>query len=388
MDNNLKIQLKEAKKLYDSKKYDESLILYEELFSENPDEFKRNDLISYSWAIYQSCVKKFSDEDELFDAVEFITELIPQEDLNYRRTCPYTFSVFFILDYLYDKKEYYNMSEWFDKLNPELLDSKRNNYKGRYSRSRKEKYFDYVTKAHLECAEWELCIEVAKKALSSLKVFTNNSDVWYNWRIAKALRELNKNEEALIYLNEVAKIKDDWFVFSEFAQNYYILNDNENTLKYISKAILAKGSLNMKVNLFCLAYKLLEKENEEIAYRHAELCYLLKLESNAQIPDELEDLMIDEETLNKKELIRQINDYWNAFKFQNQELQYGTVTKFVEERNFGFIIGDDNQSIFFHKSEFKGDEIYVGQLVSFYTEESFDKSKNEKSLKAVNIRGE
>lgn len=48
MDNNLKIQLKEAKKLYDSKKYDESLILYEELFSENPDEFKRNDLISYS----------------------------------------------------------------------------------------------------------------------------------------------------------------------------------------------------------------------------------------------------------------------------------------------------------------------------------------------------
>ena len=58
--------IKYAKKLYDSKKYDESLELYEELFNQNPNMFNRNDLISYCWAIYQVHIKNSQDEDELF----------------------------------------------------------------------------------------------------------------------------------------------------------------------------------------------------------------------------------------------------------------------------------------------------------------------------------
>lgn len=385
MENNLNIQLNEAKKLYSSKKYAESLNIYEELFSNYSDEFKLNDLISYCWAVYQVHVKNFKNEDELFEAADLITELIPQADLNSTNTCPYTFAVMEVLKYLDSENQYYNMDHWFDKIEPKLLDENKNNSN---FRSRKERFYEIASKAYLACAEWDLCIEVSDEALDSIKSFTNYGDIWHKWRIAKALRELDQNVEALEYLNEVAKVKDDWFIFKEFAENYYILNDSENAIKYLCQAILAKGPAKMKVNLYCFAFKLLEDSNEEIAYRHAELCYLLKTESNAQIPDELEDLMIEEETLNKKELIRQINSYWNDFKFQNQELQYGTITKFVEDRNFGFIQNENNESIFFHKSEFRGDNIYVGQLVSFYTEESFDRSKNEKSLKAVNIRGE
>lgn len=388
MNRDINIKLKETRKLYDSKKYVESLNSYEELFNDYSEQFKRSDLISYCWAIYQTRVKNFSDENELFEAVELITTLVPQADLNYKRTCPYTFSVFALLDYLFEEKNYFDMSCWIDKLNPDLLNSKRGTYNGRYTRSRKEKYFDYATKAYLECGEWESCIEAAKNALDSMKVFTNGSDAWYNWRIAKSLRELDKNAEAIAYLEEVAKVKNDWFIYREFAENYHILNDNDNALKYISKAILAKGSINMKVNLFCLAFRLLKNTNDEMALSHAELCYLLKCESNTQIPEELEELMIDEESLDKNSLITQINEYWSNFQFQSQDLQYGTVTKFVEERNFGFIVNDDNESIFFHGSDFRGEDIYVGQLVSFYTEENFDKSKNRKSLKAVNIRGE
>ncbi len=381
-------QLKQEKKLYDSSKYEESLDLYEQLFNENPDDFNIGDLISYCWAIYQCQVKNFTDENELFEATELITELIPQADLNYSNTCPYTFSVMKVLDLLYGKKEYYNMSYWLDKLNPVLLDETRNNYKGRLYRSKKEKYYDYSSKSELECAEWNSCIEICNEALDSLNEFTNNSDTWYRWRIAKSLKELNKNAEALEYLNDVLEVKKDWFVFKEFAENYHILNENEKALNYICEAILTSDPVNIKVNLYCLAYEILDELNQEIAFRHVELCYLLKVESGAQIPDELEDLMIDEDELDKNQLIEEINNYWSDFKFKNREQEYGTVKKYFEDKNFGFIINNKDESIFFHKNEFKGDNVYVGQLVSFYTEKSFDKSKNEESLKAVCIRGE
>ena len=381
-------QLKQAKKLYDSSKYEESLDLYEQLFNENPDDFNIGDLISYCWAIYQCQVKNFTDENELFEATELITELIPQADLNYSNTYPYTFSVMKVLDLLYGKNEYYNMSYWLDKLNPVLLDETRNNYKGRLYRSKKEKYYDYSAKSELECAEWNSCIEICNEALDSLNEFTNNSDTWYRWRIAKSLKELNKNAEALEYLNDVLEVKKDWFVFKEFAENYHILNENEKALNYICEAILTSDPVNIKVNLYCLAYEILDELNQEIAFRHVELCYLLKVESSAQIPDELEDLMIDEDELDKNQLIEEINNYWSDFKFKNREQEYGTVKKYFKDRNFGFIINNKDESIFFHKNEFKGDNVYVGQLVSFYTEKSFDKSKNEESLKAVCIRGE
>ena len=388
MKNDIKIQLRQAKKLYDSKKYEESLNLYEQLFNKNENDFTKRDLISYCWAIYQCHVKNFADENEIFEAVELITNLIPQSDLNHVNTCPYTFSVMKILDLLYEKNEYYNISYWSDKINPDLLDGKRNNYTGRVFRSMKEKYYDYVSKSHLECAEWELCIDICNEALNSLDEFTNNSDTWYRWRIAKSLKELHRNDEALEYLNEVLKVKKDWFVYREFAENYHILNEDEKALEYICGAILTNDPVNIKVNLYCLAYEILDELNQDIAFRHVELCYLLKIESGAQIPDELEDLMIDENEIDKNQLIDEINSYWADFKFKNQTLKYGTVTKYFEDKNFGFITDDNNESIFFHKNEFKGDNLYVGQLVSFYTEKSFDKSKNEESLKAVCIRGE
>ena len=296
-------QFKQAKKLYDSYKYEESLDLYEQLFNENPDDFNRRDLISYCWATYQCRVKNFSDENELFEAAELITELISQADLNYSNTCPYTFSVMRVLDFLYAKKEYYNMSYWLDKLNPILLDETRSNYKGRLYRSKKEKYYDYASKSELECAEWNRCIEICNEALNSLNEFTNNSDTWYRWRIAKSLKELNKNVQALKYLKEVIKVKNDWFVFKEFAENYHILNEDEKALDYVCNAILTNDPVNIKVNLYYLAYEILDALNLDIAFKHVELCYLLKLERGAQIPEEIEDLMIDEDDFDKNQLI-------------------------------------------------------------------------------------
>ena len=92
--------------------------------------------------------------------------------------------------------------------------------------------------------------------------------------------------------------------------------------------------------------------------------------------------------LNKKDLEREIKQYWSEYKFKDQQLQYGTITKIFEHGKSGFITSDDNESLYFNVYEFKGDNLDVGQYVSFFTEKSFDKSKNKESLKAVNIRSE
>ena len=381
--------LMEASKLYRAGKYEEALEIFEKNYSESPEAFRRVDITAYCWAIYQVHIKNSDDENELFEYVQFITDITSQADLNRYKTCPYTFSVFKVLKLLHNQNDSFNLIYWLEKINPDLLDQKRNTSNGRTFRSRKEEYFDYATKAYLDYEDFETCIEVSKKALSSIFKFTNNSDTWYRWRIAKSLRQLGQPEEALKYLNEVVKVKTEWYIYKEFADNYFMLDDNEKALNCISRAVLTNDPINMKVNLFALIYDILKDSESDIALRHAELYYLIKLDTgSSNISEEIEELEIDDTMLDKNQLISQIRAYWTDFKFKDQDLQYGTVTRFFDDKNYGFIRTDDDESIFFHRREFKGDDMHVGQLVSFYTEKSFDKVKGEESLIAVNVKAE
>lgn len=379
-------ELNEAKKLYQAKKYDEALTIYEKRYNESPEDLNRWDKIFYSWSLYQLYIKQADDEDKMFESAELVTELINQDDLNERPVCAYTLTVFKILDQLYSENDYYDLLAWLDKINPELLDEKRFETDERVYRSKKEKYYDYATKAYFEVEDYEKCIETSKEALEVLENFTNSSDVWYNWRIAKSYKELLKNREALEYLKEVVKVKKDWFVQKEMAENYHVLGENEKAEDYICEAVLTNDPVTIKVNLYYLAYNVLKQINPELALRHAELFYAIKLENDSQIPDDIEELMIDDD-LDKNALESEIRQYWQQHKFKNQELQHGTVTRIFEHGRSGFITSDNDESIYFNVSEYNGDDLKVGDYVSFYTEKSFDKSKNRESTRAVNISG-
>ena len=388
MTKEIRKNLSQAKKLYQSEKFKEALDIYEECYLENPEVFTRWNKIFYSWSLYRIYIKDPEDEDKLFESAKVVTELVKQEDLNKNDTCPYTFSVFKVLDYLYSDGDYSNLIYWLDKINPELLDEKQFKSNDRVYRSRKEKYYDYSSKAYFECEEYEKCIGISKEALNTLSVFTNSGDVWYRWRIAKSLKELLENRKALTYLEEVVKVKKDWFVQKEIAENYYILDEDEKALDYICEAVLSNDPINIKVNLYYLAYKILKENNPDLALKHAELFLAIKLDNESQIPDDIEELLIDEDSLDKKELENEIRQYWLEYKFKDQQLQYGTITKIFEHGRSGFITSDDSTSYYFNVSDFKGDNIDVGQYVSFFTEKSFDKSKNKESLRAVNIKNE
>ena len=123
--------------------------------------------------------------------------------------------------------------------------------------------------------------EISKDALINLTSFTNDNETWFKWRIAKSLRQLNQHQEALNYLKEVFKVRRDWYVKKEFAENYIALGNMDKSLKYIGEAVLTNDPSSKKVNVYYLIYQILNESQPDIAFKHVELYYLLKSEKYA-----------------------------------------------------------------------------------------------------------
>ena len=370
------------------KNYTKSLELFERLYNENPESFSYRDKVNYAWMIIKVRIENSQDKDEFFRSVEYITNLLPQANLNVNSSCPYTASVFKVLIKFKKDKNYIDMIPWLEKLDPELLDEKPHRSYGRQQKTRKELYYFFASKAYLDDFQFERCIEVSQTALDTLAKFNDDSDSWFHWRIAKSLNQLNRLQEALPHYLQVIKVKHDWYMYRDIAEIYCILGKPYDALDYLCPAVLAKGSYATKMGLYYLCYKVLKTFNMEMALKHAQFYSLLLDEKGYSAPYEIEQLNIDAAKFDKNELGMEITRLWTQYKYKDQKRQHGTVIKFLEDKNFGFIRSDDGKEIFFHRNEFKGYRIFVGQNVSFFTEENFDKSKNRKSLKAVIVRSE
>ena len=296
--------------------------------------------------------KRANELDDFYGSAEFITQLVPQKDMNVSKNCVYTTAVFSVLNQLNDDNDYFSMICWLDKINPELLDEKPFRRYGRINKSKREKFYDYASRAYYKTQDYDACIEVSTHALESLNSFRDDGDIWLKRNIGMSLKESGRLTESLPYLLEVIKVKHDWYIYRDIAEVYCMLKRPLQALK------------------------------------HAQYFYLLKKEKGYWIPEDIENLGIDETRLDKLQLKGEITEIWQEYKFRDIEPSHGTVVKFIEEKNYGFIRPEKGKTLFFHASEFKGDTIYVGQKVKFYTQKAFDRSKKRESLNAVYIRAE
>ena len=398
MSENIKKDLAQAKKNYQSKKYEEAKELYESLYMEHPETFTIWDKRFYSWALYQLYVKNPEDETDLMEAVDLITQLVPQEDLSQKDgACAYTLSMMKLLDYFYKHNDYDNILIWADKLNPDYLSTKTSTFTTQDGRvvttsSNKEKYYNWVSKSYQEIDDYDECLNVSKKALNELDNFTNNSDVWFKWRIAKSLKELGEYGEAINYLKEVHKYKQDWFVKWEIAEDYFFEGDHDKSLEYALSAALSHGDSDKKIKLYSLLEDLLDEEYPEMAIKHAYLIYSIRLHNEWSIDDSLaeqiENAGLDTENTEYWEIEKDLKSFWNELKFKNQQPNFGKISRIFPGGRTGFVKRDDGESFFFVKHQFKGDrdKYREGIKVSFYLEEGYDKSKDEYKMNAVNIR--
>ena len=317
MTSEIKKELRQATRLYKAKKREEAFEIYHKHFQEHPELFTQWDRIFYCWTIYYMHIRDSNDEDELVEYCEMVTDIVKQEDINESPVCVYTQCVFKILMFYKRNQDWDWILYWLDKLDPELLNDEKGGSGERIYPSKKEEYYNFKSKALLEVGEYNECIEVSKTALETFSEFALNGDVWHKFRIAKSLKEIGESEEALAYLENVLKVQDQWYVYKEFAEDYYNLKDCERALRYASQAVIADGPVNSKVNLYYLIYKLLKDSDPDFSIRHAQLFLTIKLESEAEIPEEIENLEIDEDDLDKDELEREIKNRWIELEFEN-----------------------------------------------------------------------
>lgn len=397
MSDDIKKQLAQAKKNYQNKDYEDAKDLYETLYNQKPESFTIWDKRFYSWALYQLYVKNPDDETDLFEAVDMITELVAQEDHSKNDgVCAYTMSVMKLLDYLYKKHDYANLLVWADNLNPDFLSTKTSKFTTNDGRevttaSNKEKYYNWTSKSYQEVEDYDMCLEVSKKALEELTSFTNNSDVWFKWRIARSLREIGEYEEAIEYLKDIYKTKKDWFVRWELAENYFFEGDHEKSLEYAVSAALSHGDSDKKIKLYSLLEDLLEDDEPEIALKHSYLIYSIRLHNEWGIDEELEEKIesagLDTQNTEYWKIEKELKGYWKDLKFKHQQPNYGIISRIFPHGKTGFVKRDDGESFFFNGFEFKGDpnKYRENVKVSFYLEEGYDRKKDEVKMNAVNI---
>lgn len=60
----------------------------------------------------------------------------------------------------------------------------------------------------------------------------------------------------------------------------------------------------------------------------------------------------------------------------------GRVTKYFEDKGYGFIRGENNQCYFVHKSKLNGEHIECGYLVSFNV---FSSDKGDNNAMDINV---
>ena len=310
MTREIRKDLISASKLYKAGKRQEAFEIYDKHFLEHPEVFKHWDKIRYCWCMYYLFIRDSTDETDLMDYTERVTEIVKQDDLNKAPVCVYTQCVFKVIMHLKSVDDWEYMIYWLDKLNPELLGNAQNKDKGIVYPSKKEDYYRYLSTAYLKCMDYEECVDTSKEALNTIDKFAFNGKTWHEWRIAKSLNKLGNPEEALQYLYEVVKVEKEWYILKEIADCSFQVGDMDNAFEYAGKAVLTEDLAKSKVNLYYLAYKILKDDNPDLALIHAKLYLALKLESGAQIADEIEDLNIDEDDLDITELEREIKEFW------------------------------------------------------------------------------
>ena len=270
-----------------------------------------------AFEIYYMHIKDSYDEEELSEYAEIVTDTIRQEDMSRSPVCVYTRCVFKLLKFYKKAEDWDYVMYWLDKLNPEFLSTKQGESADITYPSNREEYYSLKSKALLELEEYEECIEVSKKALDIFDDFAINGDTWHRFRIAKSLRQLDEPRQALEYLEDVVRVNDSWYVLKEFAEDYCMLEDYDNALKYAGEAIAASGPVRMKVNVFYLVFKILKGTDKDLAAKHAKMVLAIKLENGTDVSEDIEELNLDEDGLDIETMEHEIRNYWIEREFAN-----------------------------------------------------------------------
>lgn len=394
--NNITTQLNNAKRFYTRKNFVESDRLYRELFYENKDAFERDDKVFFLQSINEVYIKEDSFTFQLEEQAKFVCENFTQEDASKRNfRDPYA-EIFINIARIYNKKNsHLKAIQWIWKVNRDYLTTynPRINSKA-YGYSLKEKYYSYIIDSLIGLKKYENAFEFANEAIEVLPESRTDAKLFIRYKLAKIHMELGNYEESLEILEDIVKVKKEYYVYSSMAKNYYGLKNYKESLSYAVKAALINRSIQNNLSTYLLLGELLEKKGmKEESDKHYYLVYTYKKANNNKISSDLAEIIenagFDMGNTNFRKVQKGLIQLWNELKYESMTRYSGTIKKVFEKDRIGFIKNDfDSNDTFFSFNEFKDEKylIFPGTKVSFYVEDTFDKSKGRESTKAVEIK--
>jgi len=268
--------------------------------------------------------------------------------------------------------------------------------------STREEWYAYLSKALFETANYASCYDISKRALAHFKVFHQGYDLRFTEHIAWCKKEMENTEAAIDELEEMLKMKRDWFIRKVVAELYLEQGELEKAYAQAMLGISTYGNLELKVELIELLSKLLDEKGEsKLAGQHYLLAHLIREENQWEIPAELEQKRNASQGIsvyklsNKKALLTELSIFWYKIDPNKKSKKTTQSTKPVEytgiikkllppteEGTAGFITKDIGGEVFFfvHSNKQIYNLLREGTRVKFYTEPD-KKGKGDRATK-------
>ncbi len=418
---------KKAQNLRNQKKYSEALPLYKELWNnyESKDKWDGwgyalclNQLKDYStaykvcrevlridpafdyiksqfaWAAFMKNIKDYPDDSPTEILENYVSDVITvtegKEQELFRNQ-----AILKLLDHLSFKNSWGKVIEWAKFINPEHLNTEpfsgvSNDGKKFRKPSDIESYYLKLSKALEKDGKFTECIDLCNTAI---KIFPDI--IWFKWHKGSCLRKIKKFQEAISLLEDVKKIKKDWFILKDLSAAYFENKEFDKAYNNFIEAAVMQIKIPEPANRWELFYIgamiLYEKNNNSSADEHISLTYKLREDKGWKNPVFLEDLISARNIQMKKtasQLFNELKEFWLREQQGILPMQTGVIKNLIQEGKAGFIEGVDGKSYYFRTSNFLSNktQLKVNCRVQFNIQKSFDKKRGRDSYEAINIQ--
>jgi tetratricopeptide (TPR) repeat protein/cold shock CspA family protein len=373
-------------------RYEEASNFGENAMSVYPDDkYIRTEM---NWLLYDSKFKAAFEKKDLGQTVFLAKKLIgfPQDDFMTKIVSDK------IVELSKERKQWDVLLEWAQKIQVSTLSpDKKTSSDGKSYMSEKEKWFINVSRAYLESEQYDKAVEYSNSGLSEFEESTH-------LQRTKALGLINLGQinEGKRLLNLL--LKDDtrsWYVYSDLAEVEYKEANYSECLRLLSLAVDNRQSEKYKITSYLqLAVTAYKMSNFEFALLHAKLAQLIRQKEGWKESDELSNLIsqIKERLESKKfdeisgisvqsKLSKLCESARNQVIEKYESRETGVVGQVIPGKDFTFIrIDGTNTDIFVKINEIPSSLRVPGSHVSFVKVPSFDRKKQQDSLKAIKLR--
>lgn len=373
-----------------SKQFEEALYISKAVYASNKDfDFIKG---TYAWAAFMLNIKDYNGDkyDELKTYAEGILKLTNDREEDVFRHL----TILKIMDYCDEKGMWEALVSWSRKLDPQILNSQRYNFKKNGKNislpSNREKWYLKTTKAFEKLEEWEECFELTSDGLNHF-----SDEIWLRRRKAISEGNLGQIDKAIEDLKNISFVKSDWFIFRDIAVLFAKNNEYENALDFIIDGCLLSVNLpdpGYRWGLYYDAALYLHELNNKMAAKHLLLSYSLRENEGWKTPEVLLALSgkmhIELENIeDTRSIVKELKLFWEEHKFSKLPKHNGEIKTILPNGKAGFITSENGEDYYFKAFSFNGkrSQLKTALKVEFFVQESFDRKKKEKSNQAVNI---